>query len=131
MLYYGMFPSYKKWLPLVMNHPPKLWHEQCPQERIFRSLIFLMIQTCILWSILPKTLNINNDATLLLSVTWVVDAELWYFKLFPEVIYVDATSHTNFNLYHLLTFSCRSSAGHQVTFLRMWIPDQKRSTFRL
>lgn len=40
------------------------------------------------------------------------------------------TSHTNKNGFHLLTFSCRTSVDKQVVFCRVWLPDQRRASFR-
>ena len=70
------------------------------------------------------------DTNLFVAIAWVMKSELRFFKLFPEVIHVDTTSHSSCEKYHLLTFSCQTSVGKQVIFLRMWIPNQKRSTFK-
>ena len=52
------------------------------------------------------------------------------FKLFPEVIHADVTSDTNNTGNHMLTFSCNTSEGKQVIFLKVWLPNQKKSSFR-
>jgi hypothetical protein len=50
--------------------------------------------------------------------------------LFPEVLHADCTWDSNNKNNHLLTFSCRTSSGKQVVFLRVWLLNQKRSSFR-
>ena len=50
--------------------------------------------------------------------------------MFPEVVWCDITSHSNNKKYHLLTFSVKSSTNKQVVFLRVWIPNQRRFSFR-
>ena len=74
--------------------------------------------------------NVNKEHKVFVAVAWVVKQELRWFKMFPEVVHVDATSHSTEKKFHLLTFSVKTAFGKQVVFLRMWIPNQKRSTFR-
>jgi MULE transposase domain len=52
------------------------------------------------------------------------------FALFPEVVWADVTSDTNNTGNFLLTFSCRTSEGKQVIFLKVWIPNQNQFSFR-
>ena len=63
-------------------------------------------------------------------IAWAHEKVLRYFFLCPEVVTFDVTSHTNKNGYHLLTFSCRTSVDKQVVFCRVWLPDQRRASFR-
>ncbi len=74
--------------------------------------------------------NVSHDTKVFLAIAWVFKPELRYFKLFPEVIHVDGTSHSTEKKYELITFSIKTSLGRQVVFLRVWLPDQKRSSFR-
>lgn len=74
--------------------------------------------------------NTNENSKVFIAVAWVVKRELLLFKMFPEVMHVGATSHSSSKKYHLLTFSVKTAFQKHVIFLRMWIPDQKRSTFR-
>ena len=64
------------------------------------------------------------------SIAWADERTLRYFLLCPEAITCDITSHTNNAGFHLLTFSCKTSIDKQVVFLRVWIPDQRRVSFR-
>jgi hypothetical protein len=63
-------------------------------------------------------------------IAWTHEKVLRYFLLCPEVVTFDVTSHTNKNGFHLLTFSCRTSVDKQVVFCRVWLPDQRRVSFR-
>ena len=74
--------------------------------------------------------NLTKANKLYVGCAWVVKKELRYFKLFPEVICVDGTLHSSETKYNLLAFSCRTSTGKQVIFLRCWMPNEKRVTFR-
>jgi hypothetical protein len=44
--------------------------------------------------------------------------------------HADCTFDINNANNHFLTFSCRTSTGKQVMFLRVWAPSQKRFSFR-
>ena len=72
----------------------------------------------------------DNANVFFLAIAWVFKPELRYFKLFPEVFHVDGTSHSTQKKYDLITFSVKTSLGRQVVFLRVWLPDQKRCSFR-
>ena len=63
-------------------------------------------------------------------IAWCHEKVLRFFYLCPEVVTFDVTSHTNNSGYHLLTFSCRTSVDKQVVFCRVWLPDQRRASFR-
>jgi hypothetical protein len=77
-----------------------------------------------------RNLQLGSDTKVFLAIAWVFKPELRYFKLFPEVMHVDGTSHSTRKKYELITFSVKSSLGRQVVFLRVWLPDQKRYSFR-
>jgi len=51
--------------------------------------------------------NLNNEDALFIAVAWIVTPALRLFKLCPEVVWVDVTSHSNYKGFHLLTFSSR------------------------
>ena len=103
--------------------PKSLMHEDLSKSPNMECFVDLAAST-------RKDCNIGDDSRLFMAVAWVNQHELRYFKLYPEVVYLDVTSHTNTNLYHLLTFSCRTATSTQVVFLRMWLPNQRRYTFR-
>ena len=71
----------------------------------------------------------ENDA-LFIAVAWIVKPAFCLFKLCPEVLWVDVTSHFNNKGFHLLTFSCITSIGKQVVFMWVFIPNQQRFSFR-
>eukprot|EP00984_Skeletonema_dohrnii_P007341 scaffold2656_cov152-Skeletonema_dohrnii-CCMP3373.AAC.1 len=77
-----------------------------------------------------KERKIGSNQNLFLSVMWAEKENLRYFKMYRETVFVDVTSHSNNKKYHLLTFSCKSGANKQVLFLKAWIPNQRRFSFR-
>jgi hypothetical protein len=74
--------------------------------------------------------KVSPQAKVFIAVAWASKADIRFFKLFPEVVHCDATCDSNNTGNHLLTFSCRTSTGKQYVFLKIWIPNQKRFTFR-
>ena len=76
-----------------------------------------------------ETSRVPKASNIFIGIAWALKQELRYFKLFPEVVHLDGTSHTLKEKFHLLTFSVRTSTNHQVIFLRAWIPNLKQSTF--
>ena len=73
---------------------------------------------------------ISKSDVMFMSVAWTKHRNFRLFKLCPEVIWCDVTSHSNNKGFHLLTFSCRLSVKRQLVFLWIWIPNQQRSSFR-
>ncbi|CAJ1947503.1 unnamed protein product [Cylindrotheca closterium] len=65
-----------------------------------------------------------------LCIAWTNKEELRLFQKFPSLVYCDATSDTNKNKNHLITFSGRTTNGKQFIFLRVWVHNQKRVTFK-
>jgi len=74
--------------------------------------------------------KMDKNDVLFIGVGWIVLPAFRYFKLCPEVIWCDVTSHSNNKGFHLLTFSCRTSVDKQVVFLWFWMPNQQRFSFR-
>jgi hypothetical protein len=74
--------------------------------------------------------RVPTNARIFIAVAWANKYDLRTFMLFPEVFHADCTCDTNNTNNHLLTFSCRTSTGKQVVFLRVWLPNQKRFAFR-
>ena len=71
-----------------------------------------------------------KDDSLFIGVAWIVKPAFRLFKLCPEVVWVDVTSHSNNKGFHLLTFSSRLSIGKQIVWLWIFIPNQQRFSFR-
>jgi hypothetical protein len=55
--------------------------------------------------------NLRKNNALFIAIAWISKPAFRLFKLCPEVIWVDATFHSNNKGFHLLTFSCRTSIG--------------------
>ena len=73
--------------------------------------------------------KIGASQYLFFLIAWVHLPIFWFFKLCPEVIWCDVTSHLNKMGYKLLTFSCRASVNKQVVFMFIWIPNKQRISF--
>jgi len=75
--------------------------------------------------------NIEDDNNVFVSIAWTTVGARRYFKLNPECVTCDITSHTNKNGYHLMTFSVKAAPlDRQVVFLWVWLPNQRRYSFR-
>ena len=74
--------------------------------------------------------NVSENAKVFLCVAWSSVEEIRLFKCFPEVIYCDATADTNNTKNQLVTFTGRTTSGRQFIFLRIWIHNQRKSTFQ-
>jgi hypothetical protein len=77
-----------------------------------------------------KLAKLDNAHQVFHCITWAYEDTFRYFLLCPEVIMFDVTSHTNRSGFFLLTFSCKTSIDKQVVFCRVWLPDQRRVSFR-
>lgn len=74
---------------------------------------------------------LDVSQTLFMAIGFVYLPLLRFVKLCPEVIWCDITSHSNNKGFHLMTFSCRNSGlAKQSVFMYLWLPDQKRFSFR-
>jgi hypothetical protein len=73
---------------------------------------------------------VSPDARVMIACAFETKQATHNFKLFPEVIHADVTSDTNNTGNHMLTFSCNTSEGKQVIFLKVWLPNQKKLSFR-
>jgi hypothetical protein len=74
--------------------------------------------------------NLQKEETLFIAVAWIVKPAFRLFKLCPEVVWIDVTSHSNNKGFHLLTFSLRLSIGKQIVWMWIFIPNQQRFSFR-
>lgn len=74
--------------------------------------------------------SIQPQDKVFLCVAWANKEELILIKRFTTLIYCDATSDTNKNKNHLVTFSSRTPEGRQFIFLRVWVHNQKRTVFK-
>jgi hypothetical protein len=73
---------------------------------------------------------VHQQARIFIAVAWANKYDIRAFNLFPEGFHCDCTCNTNNTNNHLLAFSWRTSTGKQIVFLRIWIPNQKRFSFR-
>lgn len=73
--------------------------------------------------------SVTPDSRVFIELAWTNIHEFRLFKMFPEVIHIDATCDTTSSSNHLLTFTSRCATGQKFTFLRIWIPNQRMSSF--
>ena len=73
---------------------------------------------------------VSPNARVMIACAFETNQATHNFKLFPEVIHADVTSDTNNTGNHMLTFTCNTSEAKQVIFLKVWLPNQKKSSFR-
>ena len=74
--------------------------------------------------------NMKKEDALFIAVAWIVKPAFRLFKLCPEVVWLDVTSHSNNKGFHLLTFSSRLSIGKQIVWMWIFVPNQQRFSFR-
>jgi hypothetical protein len=74
--------------------------------------------------------NLQKEEALFIAVAWIVKPAFRLFKLCPEVVWIDVTSHSNNKGIHLLTFSSHLSIGKQIVWMWIFIPNQQRFSFR-
>ena len=73
---------------------------------------------------------VHKEARIFIAVAWANKYDIRTFMVFPEVLHADCTCNSNNTNNRLLTLSCCTSTGKQVVFLRVWLPNQKRFSFR-
>ncbi len=74
--------------------------------------------------------NLQKEEALFIAFAWIVKPAFRLFKLCPEVVWIDVTSHSNNKGFHLLTLSSRLSIGKQIVWMWIFIPNQQRFSFR-
>ena len=74
--------------------------------------------------------EVQSQDSIYLCIAWCTNAELRLFRKFPSLLYCDATGDTNKTRNHLVTFSGRTPDGQQFIFLKVWVHNQKRVTFK-
>ena len=70
--------------------------------------------------------RVHEKARIFIAVAFANKFDIHIFLLFPEVIHADCTCDSNNSNNHLLTFSCRTSSGKQVVFLKVWLHRTRR-----
>jgi hypothetical protein len=73
--------------------------------------------------------NISDDENLFVGVAWVTTGDMRLLKLFPSVVKVDDTCHTNNEKRPHLTITGQTSSGHIFTWLRAFLPNKSAATF--
>jgi hypothetical protein len=68
--------------------------------------------------------NLQKEEALFIAVMWIVKPAFRLFKLCPEVVWIDVTSHSNNKGFHLLTLSSRLSIGKQIVWMWIFIPNE-------
>ena len=74
--------------------------------------------------------NMNDEENLFVGVAWISTGDLRLLTLFPSVIKVDDTCHTNNEKRPHLTITGQTSSGHVFTWLRAFLPNKSAATFR-
>jgi hypothetical protein len=72
----------------------------------------------------------DTNKSMFIACAWTSKKERRMFELNPFVMKVDATCHTNNEKRHLLTFTSKTVSAKSFVFLKVYLPDQKASTFR-
>jgi hypothetical protein len=70
--------------------------------------------------------NMNKEDALFIAVAWIVKPAFRLFKLCPEVVWLDVTSHSNNKGFHLLYFTngVRRAVTWSLTFFRDLFDDR-------
>lgn len=72
----------------------------------------------------------DQDDKVFIAVAWANADQLRMFLQHPSVLYCDSTGDSNKKAKHLFIMSGRHPSGKQFVFLRAWVHNQKRSTFK-
>ena len=73
--------------------------------------------------------EVAKGDVLFIAIAWIFVPAFRFFKLCPEVLWCDEISHSNNTRFLLFVFSCLTSVDKQVVFMRIWLPNQKKSSF--
>jgi hypothetical protein len=73
---------------------------------------------------------LQKEEALFIAVAWIVKPAFRLFKLCPEEVWANVTSHSNNKGLHLLSFSLCLSIGIQMVWMWIFIPNQQRFSFR-
>ena len=75
-------------------------------------------------------LSVRPDQQFMMAFAWVTPLEKLRFKMFPMVIYCDATMDTNNEGRSLLTMTGKDTSSKTFTILRVYLPNQQMWVFR-
>ncbi len=73
---------------------------------------------------------LQKEEALFIAVAWIVKPAFQLFKSCPDVVWIDANSHSNNKRFHLLTFSSRLPICKQIVWMWIFIPKKQRFSFR-
>jgi hypothetical protein len=71
----------------------------------------------------------NSNKSMFIACAWTSKEESRLFQLNLFVMKIDANCHTNNKKRHLLTFTSKNVSAKAFIFLKVYLPDQKASTF--
>ncbi len=75
-------------------------------------------------------LNLQKKEALFIAVAWIMKPAFRLFKLCPEVVWLNVTSHSHNKGFCLFTFSLHLSIGKQIVWMWIFIPNHLRFSFR-
>jgi len=76
-----------------------------------------------------KNLDVLNDETLLMGLSWTLPKEKLCLNMFPEVIFVDVIVDVNKDKRPLLTVTGKDANAKMFKFLRAFLPNKKQWAF--
>ena len=74
---------------------------------------------------IKNSLTLEGTPDSLLVCAWMIDEELRFLEIFPEVWYVDVTGQTNNEKIQLLVLAGKDGMHHGFTGLRVFLPNDK------
>jgi len=66
---------------------------------------------------------------IVVAMAWVYSGDLRLLELFPSVVKVDDTSHTNNEKWPHMTFTGQTSSGHVFMWMRVFLPNKTADAF--
>ena len=73
-------------------------------------------------------ISLKSQQKLFVLAAWAIKEKLHLFKLYPTVLKIDATSHTNNQKQELLTVTIVLPTGEHVIILYLFLPNAKMAT---
>jgi len=75
-------------------------------------------------------LQVKEEQDMMLGIAWVIPVKSDYFRLFPEVVFVDCIEEVNMDSRALFTASGKDANGNIFIILRAYLQNQQAWVFR-